>query len=93
MTGNWSLNVQTVYDPTGRKDEFDNVYIIYKAVATTIRNYAATPVPPTGWSVSTGIDKNIQQIIAYADTWPDMCVKISALTPYNDKPVPANIGG
>lgn len=93
MTGHWNLTVQTVYDPAGRKGEYDNVYIVYKAIATTIINMGTVPQPPTGWTVGASADKKIQQIVAYADTWADMCVKISALTPYNDNPVPANIGG
>lgn len=93
MMGSWSVIIKTVYDPAGRKDSGGATYIVYKALATTTRNYSATPVPPTGWDVSIGTDKTIQQIVAYADSWADMCVKISALTPYNENPVPANIGG
>lgn len=93
MRDNWSLIVKTVYDPAGRKDENDNIYIIYKAIATTIRKVNMTPTPPTGWTAESGIDNIIYQLSAYADTWADMCVKISALTPENPNPVPANIGG
>lgn len=93
MSGSWSVIIKTVYDPEGRTDAGGGVYIVYKAIATTTRNFDAEPVPPTGWSVSVGTDKRIQQIVAYADSWSDMCVKISSLTPYNENPIPVTIGG